>query len=110
MAAKIVTGDEVLVIHGRSKGARGKVRRNLIKEDKLIVEGVNLIRKHVPRDPRRRQSGIIELEAPLHRSKVMLICPSCGAPTRVGFRLIDDGEKVRICKQCDAEIPRPARA
>lgn len=110
MAAKIVSGDEVLVIHGRSKGARGKVRRNLVKDDKLIVEGVNLIRKHVRQDPRRRTSGIIELEAPLHRSKVMLVCPSCGTPTRVGFRLIDDGEKVRFCKQCDAEIPRPERA
>lgn len=110
MAAKIVSGDEVLVIHGRNKGARGKVRRNIPKDDKLIVEGVNLVRKHVRQDARRRQSGIIEIEAPMHRSKVMLVCPSCDMPTRVGFKFLEDGAKVRFCKQCDAEIPSPVRA
>jgi len=110
MASKIVSGDEVLVIHGRSKGARGKVRRNILKDGKLIVDGVNMVRKHVRQDPRRRQAGIIEIEAPMHKSKVMLVCPSCDMPTRVGFRFIEDGEKVRFCKQCDAEIPSPERA
>ncbi|RIK44245.1 MAG: 50S ribosomal protein L24 [Chloroflexi bacterium] len=106
MAEKIISGDEVIVIRGRNKGARGKVRQNLPRDDKLFVEGVNIVRKHVRRTGRARQTGIIEVEAPLHASKVMLICTSCGEPTRVGFRFTDAGLKVRYCKRCDAEIKR----
>lgn len=105
MAEKIITGDEVIVIRGRNKGARGKVRQNKPKDDVMIIEGVNIVRKHVRRG-RARQAGIIEVEAPLHASKVMLICQSCGEPTRVGFRFTEDGRKVRYCKRCDAEIKR----
>jgi large subunit ribosomal protein L24 len=105
MAEKIITGDEVVVIRGRNKGARGKVRQNMPREDRMVVEGVNIVRKHLRRG-RARQAGIIEIEAPLHASKLMLICGSCGEPTRVGFRITDDGVKVRYCKRCDAEIKR----
>jgi large subunit ribosomal protein L24 len=105
MAEKIITGDEIVVIHGRNKGARGRVRQNMPKEDRLVVEGVNIVRKHLKRG-RARQAGIVEVEAPLYHSKVMLICPSCGEPTRVGFRFKDDGVKVRFCKKCDADIQR----
>jgi large subunit ribosomal protein L24 len=105
MAEKIITGDEVVVIRGRNKGARGKVRQNMPREDRMVVEGVNIVRKHLRRG-RARQAGIIEIEAPLHASKLMLICGSCGEPTRVGFRIKDDGVKVRYCKRCDAEIKR----
>ena len=108
MAEKIVTGDEVLVIHGKNKGQRGRVRQNMPREDKMLVEGINVVRKHIARG-RARQAGIVEVEAPLRASKVMLICQTCGEPTRVGFRTTDAGVKVRYCKKCDAEIARPAR-
>jgi large subunit ribosomal protein L24 len=107
MAEKITSGDEVIVLRGRNKGERGRVRQNMPSEDKVIVEGVNIVRKHVARG-RARQAGIVEVEAPLHASKVMLICPECGAATRVGFRLNDAGAKVRYCKKCDATIARKA--
>ncbi|MBX5444391.1 50S ribosomal protein L24 [Sphaerobacter sp.] len=107
MAEKIVTGDEVLVIRGRDKGARGRVRQNMPRVDRVIVEGVNRVKKHQRAIPGGRPGGIIEVEAPLHVSKVMLICPSCDKATRVGFRFTESGEKVRYCKKCDAVIPRP---
>lgn len=107
MAEKIITGDEVIVLRGRNKGERGRVRQNMPREDKLVVEGVNIVRKHLARG-RARQAGIIEVEAPLHASKVMLICPSCHEAVRVGFRVNDSGTKERFCKKCDATISRKA--
>ncbi|HLT18363.1 MAG TPA: 50S ribosomal protein L24 [Thermomicrobiales bacterium] len=107
MASKLLTGDEVLVIRGRDRGARGRIRQNMPREGKVVVDGVNIVRRHLPRQSNVRQGGIVEREAPLDRSKVMLICPSCDQPTRVGFRFLDDGSKVRYCHKCDAVIPRP---
>ncbi|MBX6754014.1 50S ribosomal protein L24 [Thermorudis peleae] len=107
MAEKIVTGDEVIVIRGKDKGARGRVRQNLPREDRVIVEGVNLVKRHRRATPGVQQAGIVEMEAPLHVSKVMLICPHCGKPTRVGFRFTESGEKVRYCKKCQATIEKP---
>lgn len=112
MAEKIVTGDEIIVLRGRNKGERGRVRVNMPREDKMVIEGVNIVRKHVKQGQagRARQAGIIEVEAPVHASKVMLICPSCGEAARVGFRAseTDAGTKIRYCKKCDATIARPA--
>lgn len=105
MAEKIMTGDEIIVLRGRNKGERGRVRQNMPREDKLVVEGVNIVRKHLARG-RARQAGIVEVEAPMHASKVMLICPTCEEATRVGFRRTDAGDKVRFCKKCDAVIAR----
>jgi large subunit ribosomal protein L24 len=107
MAEKIVTGDEIVVLRGRNKGERGRVRVNMPREDRMLIEGVNIVRKHV-KQGRARQSGITEVEAPVHASKVMLICPTCEEPTRVGFRVNDAGTKERYCKKCDAVIARPA--
>ena len=106
---RTVTGDEVVVQRGRTRGDRGRVRKKMPREDRVIVEGINIVRKHMKRG-RARQAGIIEVEAPLYASKVMLICPNCGEATRVGFRANDNGDKVRYCKKCDAEIARPSRA
>ena len=108
MAMKIVKGDEVLIIHGKDKGARGRVRQNMPREGKVVVEGANIGRKHQRRQGPARQTGIIEVEAPLNRSKVMLICPSCDEPTRVGFRIEENGNKTRYCKKCDSDIGRPS--
>ncbi len=107
MAEKIVTGDQVLVIAGKDKGARARVRQNMPRQDRVIVEGVNIVKRHQKAVPGVQQAGIIEKEAPLHVSNVMLWCPSCNAPTRAGFRLNEQGKKIRFCKKCNAEIEKP---
>ena len=106
---KIRTGDTVLVVAGRNKGQQGKVRRNLIDRDRIVIEGVNIVKKHIKRG-RARQAGIVEVEAPLHVSNVKLVCPTCKQPTRVGVRAGEDGKNVRYCKKCEALIPRPEAA
>jgi len=104
---KIRSGDEVLVTAGRNKGQRGKVRVNLIERDRVVIEGINIVKKHIKRG-RARQAGIVEVEAPLHVSNVRLICPNCGEPTRVGIRAGAAGKNERFCKKCEQTVPRPA--
>lgn len=111
----VKTGDEVLVIAGKNKGRRGKITRSIPTANRVVVENVNIVKKHVkPRGPRQR-GGIIEVEAPLHISNVMLICPKCGKASRTGQR-INEGEgkvsrrKVRFCKACDASVEQPKPA
>jgi large subunit ribosomal protein L24 len=101
---KIRKNDTVIVLSGKDKGKRGKVRRALPKEDRVIVEGLNMIKRHSRARRAARQAGIIELEAPIHVSNVMLLCNKCGKPTRIGFRFLDDGKKVRICHFCGEVI------
>jgi large subunit ribosomal protein L24 len=103
---KIRRGDEVEVISGKNKGQRGTVRINLVDNDKVVVEGVNIVIKHIKRG-RARQAGRVEIEAPLPVGKVKLVCPSCGKPTRVGVHAGTDGKNVRYCKSCEKDIPRP---
>jgi large subunit ribosomal protein L24 len=103
---KIRRGDEVEVISGKNKGQRGTVRNNLVDENRVVVEGVNVVIKHIKRG-RARQAGRVEVEAPLPVSKVKLVCPSCGKPTRVGVHAGGDGKNVRYCKSCEKDIPRP---
>lgn len=101
-------GDTVEVISGDERGARGTVREVLPKKNRVIVSGINIIKQHVrPRPTGGRlstQAGIIEREAPIHLSNVMLVCPSCNRRTRVAYNILDDGSKVRICKRCDTAI------
>ncbi len=101
---KIRKNDTVVSIAGKDKGKKGRVRRVLPKEDKVMVEGLNMIKRHSRTRGRARQSGIIQLEAPLHVSNVVLVCNKCSKPTRVGFRSLDDGRKVRICHSCGEVI------
>lgn len=101
---KIRKDDTVVIITGKDRGKRGKVRRALPKEDRVIVEGLNMIKRHSRARRAVRQAGIIELEAPIHVSNVMLVCDKCGNPTRVNFRFLDDGKKVRICNSCQEVI------
>lgn len=108
MMRKILAGDEVLVISGRNKGSRGVVRKNLTDVDRVVVEGVNIVKKHIKRG-RATQSGIIEVEAPFHVSNVKVICPGCGEPTRIGVRANDDGKNERYCKKCEAMVPQRPR-
>ena len=99
----VKTGDTVYITSGDDKGKKGKVLEVSPKESKVIVEGLNIVTKHVK--PRRmgEQGGILEREAAIDASNVMLVCPKCGKPTRVGHAKVD-GKKVRVCKKCGAEI------
>ena len=101
---KIRKNDTVVVIAGKDKGKKGKVRRTLPKKNRVLVEGLNMIRRHSRARRAARQAGIIELEAPIHVSNVMLLCDRCAKPTRVGFKILDDGKKVRICRSCQEVI------
>ena len=92
--------DTVLVIAGKDRGKKGKVRKALPRDDKVVVEGVNMIKRHSKAGRTARQAGIIELEAPLNASNVMLVCNKCNKPARVGFRFLSDGRKARICRSC----------
>ena len=96
--------DEVLVISGDDKGKKGKVHRCIPKENRIVVEGVNMCKRHTKPRPNVRQAGIIEREVSIPVSKVMLICSRCHQPTRVGRRLMDDGSRARACKECGEVI------
>ncbi|MGH2559871.1 MAG: 50S ribosomal protein L24 [Thermomicrobiales bacterium] len=104
---KIRRGDEVVVISGKNKNQTGKVRVNLVGEDRVIVEGVNIVIKHIKRG-RARQAGRVEVEAPLYLSKLKLICPTCSQATRVGIRKNEAGKNERFCKKCQSTIARPS--
>ena len=97
---KIRKNDTVLVIAGKDKGKKGKVRFAYPKGQRLLVEGINFIKRHAKARGSTRQAGIIDLEAPIHVSDVMLFCSKCNHPTHVGFRFLEDGRKVRICRSC----------
>jgi len=101
---KIRKNDTVIIITGKDKGKSGKVRRAFPKEDRVVVEGLNMIKRHSRARRATRQAGIIELEAPIRLSNVMLLCDKCGKPTRVGFRFLADGKKARICNACQEVI------
>jgi large subunit ribosomal protein L24 len=97
---KIKKNDTVIVIAGKDRGKKGKVRHALPNKDRVIVEGLNMMKRHSRARRAARQAGIIELEAPIHVSNVMLLCGKCGKPTRISFRFLADGKRVRICNSC----------
>ena len=101
---KLRKNDTVVVIVGKDRGTKGKVRQALPKEGKVVVEGVNMAKRHMRPRGAARQAGIIEREAPIHISKLMLWCIKCDRPTRIGFRFLEDGRKVRICRRCEGVI------
>ncbi len=96
--------DSVIVIAGREKGKRGKVHSVIPKEGKLLVEGVNIVKRHMKPRGVARQAGIIEKEAPLRISNVMLVCSKCNRPTRVGSVVSEGGVKSRVCRACGETI------
>jgi large subunit ribosomal protein L24 len=101
---KIRKGDNVLIITGKDNGKKGKVRKALPKKKTVIIEGLNIIKRHSRTGGQARQGGIIEMEAPIDVSNVMLICNKCNKPARVGFTVLPDGKKARICKACNEAI------
>ncbi|MDP2864500.1 MAG: 50S ribosomal protein L24 [bacterium] len=100
---KIKKGDTVLIISGKDKGRKSKILQVLSKEQKIVIEGVNIRKKHIKPRKTGEKGQIIETPGPLHISNVKLICRKCGKPIRVGYK-ITDGKKFRICKKCGQEI------
>ncbi|MBI2940923.1 MAG: 50S ribosomal protein L24 [Chloroflexi bacterium] len=96
--------DMVLVTAGKNRGKTGKIQRVLPEENRVVVEGVNLIKRHLKRRTQTGPAGTIEREAPFHASNVMLLCPKCNQPARTGHRFLADGTKVRYCKRCQETI------
>jgi large subunit ribosomal protein L24 len=101
---KIRKDDTVLVIAGKDKGKKGRVRFAYPKKEQVVVEGVNFIKRHIRARGQVRQAGIIEREAPVSMSNVMLLCSRCNHPSRIGFHFLEDGKKVRICRSCGEVI------
>ncbi len=97
---KIRKGDIVKVISGNDRGKRGEVMKIVPDKARLIVKGVRVMTKHQRPTARQREGGIIEREGTIHHSNVLVVCPVCDKPTRIGFSVMEGGEKLRTCKQC----------
>jgi large subunit ribosomal protein L24 len=104
MAQKIRKGDTVLLMKGRDRGKQGRVQRLLVKEGRVVVEGVNMAVRHVRPRPGVSQAGRVSIEASIHLANVRVLCPHCNKPARVGFSLLEEGKKVRVCKRCHEAI------
>lgn len=104
MVLAVRKGDLVNVIAGKGKGKKGKILRVDPQKQRVIVEGVNLFKRHTKPTKNNPKGGIIEKEAPVHVSNVMVICPSCGKPTRIGRKETKKGKKSRVCMKCEAEV------
>ena len=99
--------DNVIVVTGKDRGKRGRVLKVIPARNRVVVEGVNFIKRHTRPNPQRNvKGGIVEREAPLHASNVQIVCPECGVPTRIGHQLLADGRKVRICRKCDGAVDK----
>ncbi|MCI9273667.1 MAG: 50S ribosomal protein L24 [Clostridiales bacterium] len=100
----VKTGDTVTVLSGKERGKKGKVLAVSPKEGKVIIEGINMVTKHVK--PRRmgEAGGIVKAEGAMYACKVQIVCPRCGKPTRVGHKVSEDGTKERICKKCGESL------
>lgn len=101
---KIKKDDIVVVITGKDKGKKGKVHQSLHSKQCVMVEGVNMVKRHTKPRGTVRQAGIIEREAPISISNVMLQCPKCNRPTRLSSRIMEDGKKARVCCRCHEVI------
>ena len=101
---KIKKNDKIIVITGKEKGKIGSVLDVDSEKERVIVEKVNIVKRHAKPSAQTAQGGIIEKEAPLHISNVMIVCNKCTEPTRIGKRMLEDGSKGRICKKCGQEI------
>jgi len=99
--------DNVVVVAGKDRGKRGRVLRVLPARNRLVIEGVNLVKRHTRPNPQQNiKGGIVEREGSLHASNVQIVCPECGAATRIGHQLLGDGRKVRICRKCDGAVDK----
>jgi large subunit ribosomal protein L24 len=107
LASPLRKNDNVLVITGKDRGKRGRVLRAAPDKNRVVVEGVNMIKRHTRPNPGKNiKGGIVEREAAIHASNVQLVCPECGAQTRIGYKILGDGRKVRICRKCEGVVDK----
>ena len=102
---KIKKGDRVRVLTGKDRGHEGQVMRVIPSTGKVIVDGANVAKKHQRATKATMQGGIIDKDMPMPVANVALVCPACGKPTRVGYKIDKDGTKARVCKKCGGEMP-----
>jgi large subunit ribosomal protein L24 len=100
---KFKKGDEVIVTSGKDRGKKGKVAKVIYGENKVLIPNLNINKRHLKKKDEKNPGGIIEFSKPIPLGNVMILCPKCGKPTRVGF-LVQKNKKVRICKKCEAVI------
>ena len=99
--------DNVVVVSGKDRGKRGRVLKVLPARNRLVIEGVNFVKRHTRPNPQRNiKGGIVEREGSVHASNVQIVFPECGAPTRVGRQLLGDGRKIRVCRKCDGAVDK----
>lgn len=104
LATHVKKNDTVKVIAGKEKGKTGKVIVVLPKKERIIIEKINLVKRHTKPKGAAGQGGIIEKEGAIHISNVMVVCPKCGSAVRFGYKLLEDGSKSRVCKKCEEVI------
>ena len=100
----IKKNDKVIILSGKEQGKIGNVLKIDAERERVIVEKINVVKRHSKPSASNAQGGIIEKEAPIHISNLMIICNKCAEPTRIGKRILDDGSKVRVCKKCGEAI------
>jgi large subunit ribosomal protein L24 len=99
--------DQVKVLAGRDSGRTGRVLRVFPDRNRALVENINTVKRHTRPNPQRNiQGGIVERESPIHLSNLQVVCPECDKPARMGFQVLSDGKKVRVCKACGATIDK----
>ncbi len=98
--------DTVELIAGKDRGKRGTITRVIPDKNRVVVEGLNMVKRHLRRQPGSLQAGIVDMPAPLSRSNVMLVCPACDEPTRIGNTRLPNGDHLRICKKCGEIIDK----
>jgi large subunit ribosomal protein L24 len=96
----VKTGDMVMVLSGKDKGKTGKVSKVFLDKGKVVVDGINVVTKHLKPTQMNPQGGVVKKPVPMYSGKVMLFCEKCSKPTRVSKKILDDGSKVRVCKHC----------
>ncbi|MBI3592472.1 MAG: 50S ribosomal protein L24 [Nitrospirae bacterium] len=101
---RIKKDDTAVIITGKNKGKKGRILSVSSQKERVIIEGVNIIKRHTKPNKKYTQGGIIEKEGPIHISNVMLMCPKCSKPTRINNTILDDGKKLRTCKKCKEVI------
>jgi large subunit ribosomal protein L24 len=107
VALSIRKNDNVVVLSGRDRGKRGRVLSVIPEKSRVLVEGVNIIKRHTKPNPQRNiKGGVVEREGSIDASNVQVVCPECSRPTRLGNRLLGDGRKVRVCRKCEGVIDK----
>ncbi len=104
MALKLKKNDKVIVLSGKDRGKIGKILRFSDNKSRVVIEGVNIVKKHMKKRSENSPSGIQEIPAPLHISNVALFCPLCKKAVRVGVKVLENKDKIRICKKCGGQL------